>query len=210
MAHLGADGLGVAQQVEDGASSLHSLEQRIDLGAAGRRIDMHGVADIVRPDRCRLVAGLAAARVDDARDLDFEALQRHLALGRLDQKDMGHAGAQHAQLQLGRAWAQVVACEVGWAVADDLVLADAQTAHAAAPLGTHAGLESGGLGRARRNGGAACQHSRAFFGKIFVEMTHERAFDKGMPGHCCESGTPDQQRNSSALMRSANMQARAS
>ncbi|MPM86267.1 hypothetical protein SDC9_133356 [bioreactor metagenome] len=155
------------------------------------------------------MAGLAAARVDDARDLDLQALQRHLALGRLDQKDMGHAGAQHAQLQLGRAGAQVVACEIGRAVADDLVFADAQTAHTAAPLGTHAGLESGGLGRARRNGGAACQHGGAFFGKIFVEMTHERAFDKGMPGHCCESGASGQQRNSSALMRAANMQAHA-
>ncbi|KEH11158.1 hypothetical protein GY14_00485 [Delftia tsuruhatensis] len=113
VAHFGADVLRIAQQVEDGAGALHGLEQRIDLGAAGRRVDVHGVADLMRPDGRGLVAGPAAARVDDARDLDLQALHRHLSLGRLDQKDVGDAGAQHAQLQLGRAGAEVVAREVG-------------------------------------------------------------------------------------------------
>jgi hypothetical protein len=44
-----------------------------------------------------------------------------------------HAGAQHAQLQLGRGGAQVEAGKVVGAVADDLVLADAQAADALRP-----------------------------------------------------------------------------
>src|SRR5256885_7316905 len=43
VAHFGADVLRIAQQVEDGAGALHGLEQRIDLGAAGGRVDVHGV-----------------------------------------------------------------------------------------------------------------------------------------------------------------------
>src|SRR5260370_36217237 len=82
VAHFGADVLRIAQQVEDGAGALHGLEQRIDLGAAGGRVDVHGVADLMRPDGRGLVAGLAAARIDDARDLDLQALHGHLALDR--------------------------------------------------------------------------------------------------------------------------------
>src|SRR2546429_7337024 len=54
-------------------------------------------------------------------------------------------------LQLGRAGAEVVAREVGRAVADDLVLADAQAAHAAAALGAHMGLEVGDRKSTRLN-----------------------------------------------------------
>ena len=48
------------------------------------------------------------------------------------------------------------------------VTAAVHAAHAAAALGTHMGLEVGGLGRAGRDGGAAGEHGGALFGEVFV------------------------------------------
>ncbi|MOA38691.1 hypothetical protein D3C78_1604010 [compost metagenome] len=94
---------------------------------------------------------------------------------------MRHAGAEHAQLQLGRTRAEVVAREIGRAVADDLVLADAQAAHAAAAFGAHAGLELRGLCGAGRDGGVAGQHGGAFLGEVVVEVAHGVWFFQTVP-----------------------------
>jgi hypothetical protein len=66
-------------------------------------------------------------------------LQRHLAIGGLDEEDMRQAAAEHTHLELGRARTEVVAGEVGAAIANDLKVSDTAAADAAAILGLDAG-----------------------------------------------------------------------
>jgi len=163
------DGLGIAQQVQDGAGLFDRVKQGLQLGVVGAGLHLHLVTDVVGPDGRGFVAGLAGARVDGAAHIHADAVQRHLQQRGLDFEDVGHAGAQHAQLQLGRGGAQVEAGEVVGAVTEDLVLADAQAAHATAAFGGDVGVQVVGLRRALGNALLACQDGGALVGEVVVQ-----------------------------------------
>ena len=100
---------------------------------------MDGVVDVVGIDGDVLEAGLPGAAVLLAADFDLEAVQRHLAIGGLDQKDVGQATAEDTQLELRRTGTEVVASEIGTAVAEDLEVANPNAADATAAFGAHSG-----------------------------------------------------------------------
>src|SRR5450830_1281722 len=139
MANLCANRLRILQQIQNRARLFDRLEQGLYALLARRRHQMNGVSDVVRINRNVLIPRLAAARVDLARHFHFERIDGHLLMRRLDEEDVRHAGTKHAQLQLGRTRSQVVTGEIRRAVADDLMIANTDTAHAAASFGADFG-----------------------------------------------------------------------
>jgi len=129
--------LRAAQQVEDRASAVDRIRQRGDVCFARRRRNGDRVAKIVRVDRRQFVAGRPRSGIDFADDLDLDRVDRNVVQGGLYQERMIEAGAQDTELQLRRRRTEVVAGEIGRRVRDDLVIANADPADAAAPLGSH-------------------------------------------------------------------------
>ena len=84
---------------------------------------------------------------------------------------MRDAVAEHAELQFGRRWPQVVPREICGTVADNLMLTDTDTANATAPFGADTRPQHCRL-RAFDGGGAA-NNCFALFGQVFVQVgTH--------------------------------------
>src|SRR5471032_1981702 len=99
---------------------------------------MHDVANIVRIHGNMLETRFASAWVNASNHFDLDFVKGNLPTRRLNQEDVGDARPEHAELQLGRARSQVVAGEIGWAVADHLVTTNTDSTHTATALcGNH-------------------------------------------------------------------------
>lgn len=154
----------------DRAEALDGRIQGVEFGHVRREPD--GVGQLVRIDRCGLVAGRSGARVELAVNLDPDIFQGDLLVGGLDQVGMSQAARQRAEQQFGRARPEIVAGEIRRAVADHLEVADADASDAAAPLGMGLRLKSQGAGVPRAGMSLPAQQGVALLGEIFRESGH--------------------------------------
>src|SRR4051812_21423103 len=97
--------------------STSAWSAAISSGLAGETM-LDGVAQIARVYRQMLEARLASPQVEGPLDLHLEGFQRNAEFGGLDQRDVGDATAEHAQLKLRRGRPQIVAGEICPGIAD--------------------------------------------------------------------------------------------
>ncbi len=170
--HGSRDLLRFLQEIEDRAKPLDVALEFVHRCRIRRGGEVHGVGDVVGMHGPVLLAGPRGARIEFSLYIDGDRIDRDAEGRGLDQIAVRQAAAEHAELQLGRAGAEVVACKIRRAVRDDLEIANANAADAAASLDRHGRRQVLGAERAAVDLLDPLLQGTALLHEVVLEIAH--------------------------------------